>query len=496
MAVVAGVLAYGATRPLTFSLMAGLFLVSALSAVWQPLPNRRLRNLALLTVALAAALIGWSLLQTLPLGLGDALGLEDAAARIVPPGPGAISVDPGRTLYAIPAAVLPLLVFVTTFILFRREESAFFLVQFLAGLGVVLAVIGIPQFLFDPGHILLIPKVAYPESLTGSFINRNTAAAFFGCAALLCAAVAATPRQANERWRPPPPPGEPVRMPLRLSAQAYAGIWLVGAGACLTALLLTQSRAGIAVFLSGVFVFSAIRLWTYLRRKEVPVAKRLAAMLGLSVLLAIAGIVVAGRALLRFQLAGLDSARWCAYRSTVRAIGDHVWFGTGLGTFPVVFPAYRAADCAPAARWETAHSTYLEGYMALGLPFLFALVLVFVVVTHILITGIRSRRRMRNVPIAGAAVSTLVALHSLIDFPLQVPGFAAYFSAALGACTAVALGRASSGAERRQETARPPVRPPSAGAKGKRGNRPRFPTRELARSPASAAPLRPDPEGQ
>ena len=46
----------------------------------------------------------------------------------------------------------------------------------------------------------------------------------------------------------------------------------------------------------------------------------------------------------RFEMQGaVDQGRLETYRSTLRMIADHPWFGTGLGTFVWSFPAYRSA---------------------------------------------------------------------------------------------------------------------------------------------------------
>ena len=46
-----------------------------------------------------------------------------------------------------------------------------------------------------------------------------------------------------------------------------------------------------------------------------------------------------------FTKTGLvDHTRLSLFRSTLRMIADRPWFGTGLGTFNLAFPAYRSDD--------------------------------------------------------------------------------------------------------------------------------------------------------
>jgi hypothetical protein len=77
----------------------------------------------------------------------------------------------------------------------------------------------------------------------------------------------------------------------------------------------------------------------------------------------------------------------------------------------------------------------------MGLPFALLVGFVIVYLLHIFVVGYRTRRRFRVVPLIGAGMLLLVTLHSLVDFPLQIPGVAAYFAAAIGAAVCISLGR-------------------------------------------------------
>ena len=59
------------------------------------------------------------------------------------------------------------------------------LIKVIAWSGAAYAAYGILAHLFDPTHILWREKEAYLESVTGTFINRNTAAAYFGSCAVV-----------------------------------------------------------------------------------------------------------------------------------------------------------------------------------------------------------------------------------------------------------------------------------------------------------------------
>jgi O-antigen ligase len=136
----------------------------------------------------------------------------------------------------------------------------------------------------------------------------------------------------------------------------------------------------------------------------------------------------------RFDAQGLsDEGRLETYRSTLRMIADHPWFGTGLGTFVWSFPAYRSANVSMWGVWDKAHSTPLELASDLGLPLAGLIVVAWLIVLGVLIWGMRTRRRDLIVPVGALAVATIGLTHSFIDFSLQIPGYAIVVFALVGA---------------------------------------------------------------
>ena len=136
----------------------------------------------------------------------------------------------------------------------------------------------------------------------------------------------------------------------------------------------------------------------------------------------------------RFEVQGLsDEARLETYRSTLRMIVDHPWFGTGLGTFVWSFPAYRSAHMSMWGVWDKAHNTPLELASDLGLPLACLIVLAWLIVLGVLIRGVLIRRRDLIVPVGAFAVAIIGLTHSLIDFSLQIPGYAIVVFALVGA---------------------------------------------------------------
>ena len=59
------------------------------------------------------------------------------------------------------------------------------LILVIAWSGVAYAIYGMAAYLIDPTHLLWLEKRAYRDVLTSTFVNRNTAAVYFGSCAVL-----------------------------------------------------------------------------------------------------------------------------------------------------------------------------------------------------------------------------------------------------------------------------------------------------------------------
>jgi hypothetical protein len=134
-------------------------------------------------------------------------------------------------------------------------------------------------------------------------------------------------------------------------------------------------------------------------------------------------------------------ARWHAFRVAMRAVPDARLCGFGPGTFRVVFPTYNieSANQAPGT-WRFLHDDYLQTLLEWGWigGSLWAL-LFFGGIT----VGIRSykeharrewtpRRRVLQPLVIIALMG--VALHALVDFPVQIESIQLYVATYLGLC--------------------------------------------------------------
>ena len=353
---------------------------------------------------------------------------QAAADVLGSPLPPSRSMVRDQPLFALGAPLAAMLCLLVSFIVCIDRRRAHQLLQVVAWSGSAYALFGIAAWLIDPGHVLWMKKQAYFTVLTATFINRNTAAVYFGACAIV--------------WLLMLLDGFRQRLPATANLSLFvisrslqhpgrkAMIGFLAFFVCFVAMFLTGSRAG--VMLSILATLIALGLFAL---KTVPLGRRslrymLAAVCALFIVTQVLGAGVLGR----FESEGLaGGGRPETYRSTLAIIEDHPWLGTGLGTFPWVFPAYRSSAGTSWGVWERAHSTPLEIASDMGLPLAGTVMAAWAGVFAVLGYGLWARGRDHIIVVAALAVATLAITHSLIDFSLQIPGFALVVFALLGA---------------------------------------------------------------
>jgi O-antigen ligase len=116
--------------------------------------------------------------------------------------------------------------------------------------------------------------------------------------------------------------------------------------------------------------------------------------------------------------------------TTLRATGDFMPFGTGLGSFPRVYPLYEHVSAVTATFVVHAHNDYAEIALELGLP---GIILILLFLAWWAVAVARAWRTAEAGPFARAAAiaSAAVLVHSLVDFPLRTAAIAACFGMCL-----------------------------------------------------------------
>lgn len=413
-----------------------------------PPTDKRVLRSSRLALLVAAVLVAYLLVQSYGFH-GNALAnpLWSYVGRLLGPAGASISVDPAATRDSAFALVLPFAFYAAALALFPRDEGALRLLTWLAGIGLIVALFGLLQFVFFPHSLLLVPKTAYLDSLTGVFVNRNTAGTFLGVASLilLTLTILALPRRGPGALVPTALSGD-VQASSPWSRMVWA--WLAAIVVVLLALFLTRSRGALlATALAFIVVLPFLILdprGRLIRTGTRSLRWSLAIFGGVILAVLLVAGLLGGQAIQRMDARGFDEVRLCVYRAALDAFGQNWRFGTGFGTFASVFPIYRLPGCgAPSDIVLRAHNLYLEGLVGLGVGFVPVLLLGYAHILGGLAEGLKRRRRLWAVPLMAVGVVVLVSLHGLVDFSLQIPGMAAYLATFLAAAMTISLGRSA-----------------------------------------------------
>ncbi|MBM3778740.1 MAG: O-antigen ligase family protein [Acidimicrobiia bacterium] len=426
-----GALAFGSVYPWAFvplAVASGTVGVAGLIRGARPLPVLTLGGLAVVGVA--------AMLQTVPLPqrvlavvspASEALvGNYDVSYALAPEGPHAraLSIDPSRTWLALGllAAFGLLLAGVA------RSATRSFVRPLATGivvLGVVMALIGIVQRAAGTSDIYGFWTPRMGRTPFGSFVNRNHFAGWmlmaipvgFGLFGAMLQRAPAEARSWRERmlWLATPDAN-------RLLLLAFALFVM------LLSLTLTLSRSGIAAMGVAILLSAAVAL------RQSTMGRRMVGF-AYALLVGLAVVSWTGLDAIAARFGAADGAslqsRLPIWQDTLRIAGDFWATGTGLNTYGISTLFYQTV--LPDAHLREAHNDYLqlaaEGGLLLGIPAIVALALFAVEAWRRFTVPPGSAAWIRAGAITGIVA---VALQSLVDFPLQMPGNAALFAVLCG----------------------------------------------------------------
>jgi O-antigen ligase len=230
-------------------------------------------------------------------------------------------------------------------------------------------------------------------------------------------------------------------------AHVHRAIWLPGWLLCLAGVFVNTSRTAqaIALALTAVFVVSQARV--FLGSTELP-RRSVCAIYFAAVLAAVAALVVFSGwertaskwAVMKSQI-NEENPRWQAVQAAVQILPDAGVFGLGPGTFGAAFPHYTGAlGDAIAGIWRYTHNDYLQtaiewgffGAAVWAVLFFWGLGRCFACCQQMAARKPRVQTRDRLVYYCAGLSLAGVAIHALVDFPLQIASLQLYVATFLG----------------------------------------------------------------
>jgi O-antigen ligase len=332
---------------------------------------------------------------------------------------GAISADPSLTWQAL-TWWSALSVFVVAARIGTNAARCIFLLELMLTICVSVALFGLAVERFGLSTLGFFPKTYYTGWLTGTFVNRNSAASFIGIGLIIAIALASSEYRARKA---------------QISAfnifdfadiaAGRTGTYGIAAIILFAALLLTGSRGGIGTAIIGGATMVILDGFKQ-RRHSLPSIAMVAAGVGISITLAL--YALQGRQ----DVADSATVRLGLYAEALRAISDRPFLGHGAGTYSSIEPLYHGSATPSDLVWDNAHSTVLEVIVTLGIPaVLFAAsILAFII--------FRLARAWWNASgeatclLATLGVCLAVALHAVVDFSLEMQAIALYVSSLIG----------------------------------------------------------------
>lgn len=338
-----------------------------------------------------------------------------------------LSITPGSSLHSLVQFLTFGVFFFLVLQVSANRERARFIAASLFWVTVAHAVYGLLALTQFGDPVLFLEKWAYFGSATGTFVNRNSYATFMAFGLVLGTALAAQTLEKGLESR---------QLPI-----AGVMLLLIGLSFLLVALYSTQSRMGLAAGLAGSLVVAigfVIKIGRRLPRLAIVMA-----IVGAALTIAAAVLFGSGTFERLGSVEQSFDVRAALYAQVIDMIGSRPIWGFGGGSFEAAFPLFHALPVSPDLIWDKTHSTYLALWVEYGLIF-GSIPIIVVLGIGLRCFGLVIRRKSDWVlPLASLGVIVTAALHSLVDFSLEMEANALFFAAllALGLASITEYGR-------------------------------------------------------
>nr|WP_320136958.1 O-antigen ligase family protein [uncultured Amphritea sp.] len=332
------------------------------------------------------------------------------------------SIDADKSLQEALLGISFVLIFCLTLLLANSTKRIKILAYTLILSGLFQAIYGSMMALTGTEWSFFIPKEYYKNLATGTFINRNHLAGYLvlTLSVGIGIMVSTLTTQSTQTWR------ERFRLIITtlLGPKARLRIMLI---IMVAGLVMTHSRMGNSSFFISLAITGIIALILSKHSTR-------STMILISSLIVI-DIFVMGtffgveKVADRLQNTSEEhETRDEVNRYTLDAIQDNLLTGSGAGTYYTNFPKYRQYDVGRQF-YDHAHNDYFEFASEYGVVVTTCLLLAVLLVLFSTLKALRKRKKplMRGLAFSVTMAIIALAIHSTVDFNLQIPSNAATF---------------------------------------------------------------------
>lgn len=328
-----------------------------------------------------------------------------------------ISLVPYRTWNSLFAWLIP----IATILLVARlnPEQRFTLLPVLIGLGLISGILGLAQVIGPSDGPLYLYAITNHGSAVGLFANRNHEAAMLACLFPMLAVYAS--------YRSRSVKGTYMKSLLCAGAALFI----------LPLLLVTGSRAGLVLGIIGLL--AGALLYQRPQRQPKMISRR---RLDVRYLVGFAVLALAGLTVLLSRAEAIDRLLMKDDSEDLRIqllnplwemIATYFPVGIGFGTFPDVYKIHEPFKLLSVSYVNHAHSDLLELILEGGIA---AGAVLLIGVAFWMLGAARLRAdddwgRGTSLGRLGAAIILILAIASIVDYPLRVPSISAVFAVAV-----------------------------------------------------------------
>ena len=262
---------------------------------------------------------------------------------------------------------------------------------------------------------LIGEKTYYRGFATGTFINRNSFATFLGMGAVsgLSLLYSKLIQKTGKTER------SNFCSIFEFSQKAqYSILIVIGLVVICSTIIATQSRMGAFSSAVGLLSISVI-VFVKMKTSHMKMIK-LYFMIGIAMGAVLTTLFGEG---LFERLGSTENdidVRAGLYVQVVEMIKARPWTGFGGGSFELAYPLFHQLPVSTDLIWDKAHSTYLTLWSELGILAGSLPLLIFGIFTFVLLKWLKYDSGHFANMIAALGTITVVALHSLLDFSLEI----------------------------------------------------------------------------